>query len=128
MAADYSPAWDDVKDVLTAGIGNAFDKEGPGWAPLSPETTRSKTGSGGILTRTKRLRNSLTDNPKTHETGSSIEIVTDVPYADVSFNGRKGFASGSGDQPARPLTISEYYKRQASAAISKRLVQEYERG
>ncbi len=127
LAADFSPAWDDVKEPLTRGIENAFDKEGPGWAALSPETTRSKRGGGGILTRTKRLRNSLTNNPKTRETGKSIQIVTDVEYAEVSFGGRAANASGSGFQPARPLEISEHYKRLASTAISQRLVEEYER-
>jgi len=119
LAADFSPAWDDVKDPLVRGIENAFDKEGPGWAENDPDTLRKKKG-GMILQDTRRLKRSLTNNPKTHETGSSIEIVTDVPYAEASFK-------GTVNQPARPLEITEHYKRLASKAISERLVQEYER-
>jgi phage gpG-like protein len=119
LAANFSPAWDDVKQPLIDGIENSFDKEGPGWAKLDADTLRIKGSGGKILQDTRRLKNSLTRNPKTRETGSSIDIVTDVPYADAVFN-------GTSDMPARPIKISEHYKRQMSARISARLVEEYE--
>lgn len=120
LAADFSPAWDDVKKPLIDGIENAFNREGPGWAENDPDTLRKKGSGSKILQDTRRLKKSLTDNPKTRETGSSIDIVTSVPYADAAFQGTK-------NQPARPLEITEHYKRLASKAISERLVQEYER-
>ncbi len=119
LADDFSPAWDGVELIMVDGIRNAFDKEGPGWAPNDPSTLRSKSGSR-ILRDTDRLYRSLTSSPKTKRTGKSIDIRTNVPYADAAFNGTK-------NMPARPLEISEHYKRLMSTYISDRLVQEYER-
>jgi hypothetical protein len=119
LAADFSPAWDGVELIMVEGIRNAFDKEGPGWAPNDPSTLRSKSGTR-ILRDTDRLYNSLTSSPKTKRSSNSIDIVTGVPYADAAFGGTK-------NMPARPLEITEHYKRLMSTYISERLVEEYER-
>lgn len=62
-ASDCAPAFNEMADDLANLEERRFASEGPGWAPLSPAYAARKRPQGPILTRTGRLRRSLTSRP-----------------------------------------------------------------
>ena len=59
----HEPMDRSVREVLIPGIQEAFDQEGPGWAPLADSTVRIKKQLGldrGILKRTGKLESAAT--------------------------------------------------------------------
>ena len=85
--------------LVAQAIADNFDKEGPGWAPLSPKTIRMSTakkmGTGAtkkdkrrmILQRTGALKKSVTTPGAMHNVwkneGTNLVWGTDLAYAGI---------------------------------------------
>ncbi len=87
-----------------------FEREGPGWAPLSPNYARWKQQhfpGKPILQRTGRLMRSLTGQSGEYEqtiTPHSLTIHSHVPYGSEH-------QTGTDNMPARPpIAISQEYR------------------
>jgi hypothetical protein len=123
-AGDMRPAWPAVTQVAAKGIDNSFKRQGPGWAPLRDKTIRSRIAEGyppgPILTRSRKLRDSLTIHPSFTGTVSTLEILTDVEYGRYHMQ-------GTSTMPARPIRISMYYQKLMSRVIRDRLRSAYGR-
>ncbi len=67
-----------VAEMLVSEVGDKFDQEGPGWAPLSPSTLAKRRGaSAQILQDTGRLAASI----RADSGPDFAEAATDVAYA-----------------------------------------------
>jgi phage gpG-like protein len=60
---DVTPAWNEMADDFARMEEERFASQGPGWVGLSPAYAARKRPQGPILTRTRRLRSSLTRRP-----------------------------------------------------------------
>lgn len=119
VAGDMRPAWPAVLPVVTAAINNSFDKQGPGWPPLSASTVRSRIKEGyppgPMMKRTKQLWRSVVIEPQVRYYASTLTIVSTVSYGQYAFS-------------TRPIHISTYYKKRIADALSQALVMAYEHG
>jgi hypothetical protein len=122
VTEDMRPAWPAVTEVAAKGIDNSFKRQGPGWAPLRDKTIRSRIAEGyppgPILTKSRKLRDSLTIHPAFTGTPSSLEILTDVEYGRYHM-------TGTSTMPARPIRISLYYQKLMSRVIRDRMKAAY---
>jgi phage gpG-like protein len=98
-ARDMQPAMEEIADDFARDNARRFAAQGPGWAPLTASTIRSRRYPGKpILSQTEALKNSLTSRPLGVEriTNNNAVLGTNVPYA--------GFhQSGTSRMPARRI-------------------------
>lgn len=75
---DMSGAMDEIAELLTAGVSDKFDQEGPGWPGLAPSTLAKRRGAEAqILSDTGRLAGSI----EADSGADFAEATTDVEYA-----------------------------------------------
>lgn len=116
-ADDMRPALLGVAADMRDQVGQRFDDEGPGWAPLAA-STRAAKGNDAILYETGDLSASLTDESQpggfaiaTHDT---LHYGSSVPYAGYHQRGtermpkRKILDFGPEDRRTHIRTLQRY--------------------
>ena len=96
--ADTAPFWRSVAIPIIKGkLRDIFSQEGPGWAPLTESTLRSREFPGlPILEQTGNLKASVLDNPIIQITQDELLYGTNNPYAPFHEHGTRRM-------PARPF-------------------------
>lgn len=100
----FRPALEAAADYIRQMIGDVFEQEGPGWAPLAPRTQMERAWQGyqpqhPILQRSGDLMSELTE--KSHP--KHIEVIKTGRNARIEIGGssRKFVENQMGDRRAR---------------------------
>lgn len=121
---DMRPAWHEIHDLLLTEWDTQFATQGGrasgGWAPLAESTVRRKRAmnmDNGILQRTMRLRDSLTEKGHSDHvlklTKDELVVGSSVPYGPFH-------QGGTARMPARPpAALREQAKRGVSSIMHR---------
>ena len=106
FVGDMTPYFEAAVPVIQRLIGDTFDQEGPGWAPLKPETIagriRAGFAAGPILHMSGALRRAATDDADVDISSDTLLYRTTLPYAAAHQFGYR-----PGGLPARPFIRTE---------------------
>jgi hypothetical protein len=122
---DLRPAWPAVTRRAVEGYRRAYDQEGPGWRPLSPERIRQRIADGipgahPILNATGKTRSEVLD-PDADEGAGFLKLLVD---SDILFYHQVG----TKQMPARPLHLRAKDGTWMAFEISQALLEAYRLG